>query len=78
MKGKGSSQASLDVMAKEKGFPSYAAMKAWNEKYRKPQTTQAPPPKRNFLQNLIGSIPNPMNYAASTMQKAVRGRKKKK
>jgi len=66
----------LDAMAKEKGFPSYAAMKAWNEKYRQPVTTTRPAKKKNFLQTLVGSIPNPMNYAADKMRKAVEGRKK--
>lgn len=68
----------LDAEARRQGYPSYAAMVAYQEKYQKPITrTVKSAPKRNFLQTLIGSIPNPMNYAADRMRRAVRGRKKK-
>lgn len=46
-------QSRLDAMAKEKGFPNYAAMKAWNAKYRAPVTNSGQAPKKkNFLQSL--------------------------
>ena len=55
-----SNQARLDAMAKKQGFPNYAAMKAWNEKYRKPTTNTVPgasaKPKRNFLQNMASFL----------------------
>jgi len=66
--------ARLDALAKKEGYPSYAAMVAYKEKYQKPITRVVPganaKPKRNFLQTLVGSIPSPMNYAASKMREA--------
>jgi hypothetical protein len=75
--------ARLDALAKKEGYPSYAAMVAYKEKYQKPITRVVPgagkPKERNFLQRMIGSIPNPMNYAAKTMRDAtVRSRAKRK
>jgi hypothetical protein len=52
-----SGQARLDAMAKEQGFPSYAAWKAWNEKYRKQNRPDAVPQKKNFLQSIVEKIP---------------------
>jgi hypothetical protein len=72
----------LDAMAKEKGFPSYAAWKAWNEKYRKPVTTDKPAPKKNFLQNLVSKIPGHpaqlLGYTSDKMKSAMDNRKKKR
>lgn len=51
----------LDAMAKQKGFPSYAAMKAWEEKYRSQRTTTTPSPtkkKKNFFQSMVESLPH--------------------
>ena len=69
------SNSRRDKMAREAGFPSYAAMKAWNDKYRKPQTNQtAAKPKRNFLQSLRDL--HPINWAekrvTSVLKKANR------
>lgn len=63
----------LDQMAKAQGFPSYAAMKAWNEKYRAPVTRQATPkPKaRNFLQSLTDTIP--IQFASRRVTSALKG-----
>lgn len=66
-------QQRLDAMAKKKGFPSYAAMKAWNEKYRAPVTnSSAPAKKKNFLQSIKDL--HPLNWAqkrvTSTLDRA--------
>lgn len=66
----------LDAMAREKGFPDYATWKAWNDKYRKTQTTTAEPKKQNFLQKLISKIPghpsNTLGYVNDKMNKAMK------
>lgn len=54
---KKSSQARLDEMARAQGFPNYAAMRAWNEKYRSKKTGTGAPPQRNFLQSLAEKVP---------------------
>jgi hypothetical protein len=71
----------LDAMAKQSGFPSYAAMKAWNDKYRKPvqSTTPAtkPPSKvRNFFQTIRDTIP--IHFAEKRVTSALSGAQKKK
>lgn len=63
----------LDAMAREKGFPNYAAWKAWNDKYRKPVTNvQKGTPVKNFFQTLTDTIP--IQFASrrvvSTLKKA--------
>lgn len=77
--GKGSS-ANLDALAREKGFPSYAAWKAWTDKYRKPITNvQKKQPVRNFFQNLIANAPHQgtiINKVAGRVQKVNEGMKK--
>lgn len=66
----------LDQMAKAQGFPSYAAMKAWNAKYRAPQTTTTPKPKaRNFLQSLTDVIP--IQFASRRVTAALKGAQRK-
>lgn len=66
--GKGYSQSQLDAMAKEKGFPSYAAWKAWNDKYRSKKTGEAPRKKGNFLQRMFDKInPHPIKRSADVI-----------
>lgn len=71
--GKPMSQSQLDAMAKERGFPSYAAWKAWNEKYRSTKR-DGKAPKKNFLQSLFEKIPGhpaqTLGYTADKMKKA--------
>jgi hypothetical protein len=64
-------QQRLDAMAKKKGFPNYAAMKAWNEKYRAPVTNSGTAPKKNFFQRVMSRI-HPMNVAAEKVDRAVK------
>ena len=65
------SQARLNAAAKEAGFPSYAAWKAWQAKYRGPATNQAKstapakPPARNFLQTLVNKVPSQFSLIKS-------------
>lgn len=69
----------LDAMAKEQGYPSYAAMKAYQDKYQRNPTIVGGAKKkddRNVLQKLVAAIPFPTNYAADRMRKAVKKRKK--
>lgn len=72
---KKSQQSRLDEMARANGFPNYAAMRAWNEKYRNKQTRTGPAPKkRNFLQSLADMSPfNAMaRRVSSTLDEANR------
>lgn len=57
------SQAHLDALAQDRGFPSYAAWSAGNAKYRKPITgTGQPQQPTNWLQNLANKIPIHPSY----------------
>lgn len=68
----------LDALARERGFPSYAAMLAWHrmrsENLKKPDAQ--PQPEQNFLQRLFNSIPiHPsflLNYSNDQVKKATR------
>ena len=71
----------LDAMAQQKGFPNYAAWKAWNEKYRSRKTKTGSAPKKNFLQSLTEKIPlHPSHLFKNVNDKAgpalKKGRKK--
>ncbi|NJS15018.1 MAG: hypothetical protein HC788_10900 [Sphingopyxis sp.] len=71
-------QQRLDAMAKKKGFPSYAAMKAWNEKYRAPVTnTAAPKKKGNFFQSLMSKV-HPLNFSTDKVNRTLDKANKKK
>ena len=65
----------LDAMAKQQGFPSYAAMQAWNEKYRKPTQTAASKKPRNFLQTITDAIP--IQFASRRVTAALKGAQRK-
>lgn len=69
------SQAQLDAIAREQGFPDYASWKAWNEKYRstvRTGDTQKPAPK-NFLQSLADRIPIHPSYILNYVTDKFRG-----
>jgi hypothetical protein len=58
-------------MAREAGFPNYAAWQAWNAKYRSASrtgTTQKP--ARNVMQTLKGHPAQTLNKAAQAMKGA--------
>jgi len=66
----------LDTMAQQKGFPNYAAWKAWNEKYRSKKTrTEPAPKKKNFLQSL--SDFHPMTWSANRVTETLKKERKK-
>lgn len=74
------SQAQLDAAAREKGFPSYAAWAAWDQKYRQPIREEvAPAAPTNWLQNLVAKIPwHPsftLDFANKKIEKATGARK---
>jgi hypothetical protein len=72
----GSDQKQLDAWAKKKGFPNYAAMKAWNEKYRKPATRTVTPKKsNNFFKQLLDF--HPLNYSANRITSAMKKAEKR-
>jgi len=74
---KKSSTSRLDAMARQQGFPNYAAMKAWNEKYRKPVQATAPKPKtRNFLETITDVVP--ILYSSRRASAAMQSTQKKK
>jgi len=78
------SQARLDALARERGFPDYATWKAWNEKnrqVRRPQgEAQAAPQERNFLQSLLARIPwhpaNTLDHTNRRMEEGLRNRRR--
>lgn len=73
------SQARLDAIAREAGFPSYAAWQAWNQKYRQPQRMEVAPEPTNWLQTLVNKIPfHPsfmLDFTNKKIEKATGARK---
>lgn len=74
------SQGQLDALARERGFPSYAAWSAWNQKYRQPIREEAPAAQpTNWLQNLVNKIPfHPsfmLDFTNKKIEKATGSRK---
>lgn len=65
----------LDAMAQQKGFPNYAAWKAWNENYRNRKTKTGSAPKKNFLQSL--SEFHPMTWSANRVTETMKKERKK-
>ena len=71
------SQAQLDAIARERGFPNYAAWSAWNQKYRQPIRAEvAPEQPTNWLQNLVNKIPwhpsSTLGYVNKKIEEATR------
>lgn len=71
------SQGQLNALAKQRGFPSYAAWLAWHNKYQAQNTGQGQPKSAqpgNWLENMLGKIPiHPiylLNKASEALDKA--------